>query len=78
MSVIERLADKVARQEETVSKETEKLETYREQLQNAMYQTFIKRQQNSRLTFEEAMNQAFGKEDTQIIAKETRNEEMNV
>lgn len=78
MSVIERLADKVARQEEKVSKEIEKLETYREQLQNAMYQTFIKRQQNSRLTFEEAMNQAFGKEDTQIIAKETRNEEMNV
>lgn len=78
MSVIERLTDKVARQEEKVSKETEKLETYREQLQNAMYQIFIKRQQNSRLTFEEAMNQAFGKEDTPIIAKENRNEEMTV
>lgn len=76
MSVIERLADKVARQEEKVSKETEKLEAYRNQLQDAMYQTFIKRQQNSRLTFEEAINQAFGREDTPIISKENRNEEM--
>ncbi|MGT2800353.1 DUF5965 family protein [Streptococcus marmotae] len=62
MSVIERLADKVARQEEKVSKETEKLETYREQLQTAMYSTFVKRQQSSHLTFDEALNQAFGRE----------------
>ena len=45
MSVIERLAERVARQEEKVAKETEKLETYRSQLQTAMYQAFIKRQQ---------------------------------
>ncbi|MCO4478819.1 hypothetical protein Si139_01441 [Streptococcus infantarius subsp. infantarius] len=32
MSVIERLAERVARQEEKVAKETEKLETYRSQL----------------------------------------------
>ena len=31
MSVIERLAERVARQEEKVAKETEKLETYRSQ-----------------------------------------------
>ncbi len=35
MSVIERLAERVARQEEKVAKETEKLETYRSQLQTA-------------------------------------------
>lgn len=40
MSVIERLAERVARQEEKVAKETEKLETYRSQLQTAMYQAF--------------------------------------
>ncbi|MFV8063257.1 DUF5965 family protein [Streptococcus pluranimalium] len=62
MSVIERLAEKVAKQEEKVSRETEKLETYREQLQAAMYSTFVKRQQASHLTFDEALNQAFGKE----------------
>lgn len=32
MSVIERLAERVARQEDKVAKETEKLETYRNQL----------------------------------------------
>ena len=47
MSVIERLAEKVARQEEKVLRETEKLENYRDQLQTAMYSTFIKRQQSS-------------------------------
>lgn len=63
MSVIERLAEKVARQEEKVSRETEKLENYRNQLQTAMYSTFIKRQQSSHLSFHEALEQAFGKED---------------
>ncbi|WPG04701.1 DUF5965 family protein [Streptococcus agalactiae] len=61
MSVIERLAERVARQEEKVAKETEKLETYRSQLQTAMYQAFIKRQQNSPWTFDEALTQAFTK-----------------
>ena len=62
MSVIERLAEKVARQEEKVSRETKKLENYRDQLQTAMYSTFIKRQQSSQLSFHEALEQAFGKE----------------
>lgn len=65
MSVIERLAEKVARQEEKVSRETAKLENYRDQLQTAMYSTFIKRQQSSHLTFHEALEQAFGKETPQ-------------
>ncbi len=77
MSVIERLADKVARQEEKVSKETERLENYREQLQTAMYQTFIKRQQSSHLTFDEALNQAFGREELIPTVTTTRNEELN-
>ncbi|HFI0215644.1 TPA: DUF5965 family protein [Streptococcus suis] len=64
MSVIERLAEKVARQEEKVARETEKLEIYRDQLQTAMYSTFIKRQQSSHLTFHEALEQAFGKEES--------------
>ncbi|WP_044474404.1 DUF5965 family protein, partial [Streptococcus suis] len=44
--------------------ETEKLENYRDQLQTAMYSTFIKRQQSSQLSFHEALEQAFGKEST--------------
>lgn len=74
MSVIERLADKVARQEEKVSKETEKLEAYRNQLQNAMYQAFIKRQQNSPWTFDEALTQAFGQDEHPTLS-DNRNEE---
>lgn len=77
MSVIDRLTDKVSRQEEKVLKETEKLEVYREQLQSAMYSTFIKRQKLSRLSFDEALNQAFGQ--NTIVSNQTinRNEETN-
>lgn len=67
MSVIERLAERVARQEEKVAKETEKLETYRSQLQTVMYQAFIKRQQNSPWTFDEALTQAFGQDEQKPI-----------
>ena len=74
MSVIERLAERVARQEDKVAKETEKLETYRSQLQTAMYQSFIKRQQNSPWTFDEALTQAFGQEE-QPTLPDNRNEE---
>ena len=72
MNVIERLAERVARQEE---KETEKLETYRSQLQTAMYQAFIKRQQNSPWTFDEALTQAFGQDEQKPIPSDNRNEE---
>ncbi|EPT37553.1 hypothetical protein DAD63_00405 [Streptococcus agalactiae] len=75
MSVIERLAERVARQEEKVAKETEKLETYRSQLQTAMYQAFIKHQQNSPWTFDEALTQAFGQEEQELKLSDTRNEE---
>lgn len=75
MSVIERLAERVARQEEKVAKETEKLETYRSQLQTAMYQIFIKRQQNSPWTFDEALTQAFGQDEQKTISSDNRNEE---
>ena len=68
MSVIERLAERVARQEDKVAKETEKLEIYRNQLQTAMYQDFIKRQQNSRWTFDEALTQAFGQEEQPTLS----------
>ncbi|MEY8462291.1 DUF5965 family protein [Streptococcus merionis] len=74
MSVIERLADRVARQEEKVAKEMERLDTYREQLQSAMFSTFIKRQKTSRLSFDEALEQAFGKEENQLEIN-NRNEE---
>ena len=73
MSLIERLAERVARQEEKVAKETEKLETYRSQLQTAMYSTFIKWQQSSQLSFHEALEQAFGKETT--LHPDYRNED---
>lgn len=75
MSVIERLAERVARQEEKVAKEMEKLETYCSQLQTAMYQAFVKRQQNSPWTFDEALTQAFGQEEQKPIPSDTRNEE---
>lgn len=74
MSVIERLAERVARQEDKVAKETEKLEIYRNQLQTAMYQDFIKRQQNSRWTFDEALTQAFSQEEQPTLS-DNRNEE---
>lgn len=74
MSVIERLADKVARQEEKVARETEKLEIYQEQLQTAMYSTFVKRQKTSHLNFEGALEQAFGKEESYSNTNQ-RNEE---
>ena len=74
MSVIERLAERVARQEDKVAKETEKLEIYRNQLQTAMYQDFIKRQQNSPWTFDEALTQAFGQEEQSTLS-DNRNEE---
>ena len=74
MSVIERLAERVARQDDKVPKETEKLEIYRNQLQTAMYQDFIKRQQNSRWTFDEALTQAFGQEEQPTLS-DNRNEE---
>lgn len=75
MSVIERLAERVARQEEKVAKEAEKLESYRSQLQTAMYQAFIKRQQNSPWTFDEAMTHAFGKDEQETTLSDNRNEE---
>ncbi|HEW2830247.1 TPA: hypothetical protein V0Q61_001792 [Streptococcus pneumoniae] len=75
MSVIERLAERVARQEEKVAKEMEKLENYREQLQTAMYSIFVKRQKSSHLTFDEALNQAFGKQENHSQVIENRNEE---
>ena len=74
MSVIERLAERVARQEDKVAKETEKLEIYRNQLQTAMYQDFTKRHQNSRWTFDEALTQAFGQEEQPTLS-DNRNEE---
>ncbi|EHI69717.1 DUF5965 family protein [Streptococcus ictaluri] len=74
MSVIEHLADRVARQEEKVAKETERLDSYREQLQSAMFSTFIKRQKTSHLSFDEALEQAFGKEEYQVDL-DNRNEE---
>ncbi|MFX3797692.1 DUF5965 family protein, partial [Streptococcus suis] len=37
---------------------------YRDQLQTAMYSTFIKWQQSSQLSFHEALEHAFGKETT--------------
>ncbi|HEL1595160.1 TPA: hypothetical protein TXJ08_001436, partial [Streptococcus suis] len=47
---------------------------YRDQLQTAMYSTFIKRQQSSQLSFHEALEQAFGKETT--LHPDYRNEDI--
>ena len=40
-----------------------------------MYQTFIKRQQNSPWTFDEALTQAFGQDEQKTIPSDNRNEE---
>lgn len=40
-----------------------------------MYQAFIKRQQNSPWTFDEALTQAFGQDEQKPIPSDNRNEE---
>ena len=40
-----------------------------------MYQAFIKRQQNSPWTFDEALTQAFGQDEQELKPSDTRNEE---
>lgn len=73
--MIERLAEKVARQEEKSARDG-KLENYRDQLQTVMYSTFIKRQQSGHLSFHEALEQAFGKE--ALLHPNDRNEDTEV
>lgn len=73
MSIIERLEEKVARQESKVAREKEKLANYKEQLETAMFTTFIRRQQTCQMSFEEALNQAFGREELDL--SEERNED---
>ena len=73
MSIIERLEEKVARQESKVAREKEKLANYKEQLETAMFTTFIRRQQTCQMSFEEALSQAFGREEFDL--SEERNEE---
>lgn len=72
--MIERLEEKVARQEQKVAKESEKLKNYKEQLETAMFATFIRRQNTCQMSFTEALDLAFGKEPEPDLS-ENRNEE---
>ena len=62
MTIIERLEEKVTRQESKVARESEKLAAYKEQLETAMFATFKRRQSISHMSFEEALDHAFGRE----------------
>ena len=76
MTIIERLEEKVTRQESKVARETEKLATYKEQLETAMFATFKRRQSISQMSFEEALDHAFGRE-IQFDDSEFRKDEMS-
>lgn len=64
MTIIERLEEKVTRQES------------KEQLETAMFATFKRRQSISHMSFEEALDHAFGKE-RQLDDSEFRKDEMS-
>lgn len=57
---VARLEEKVAKQVKRVSKEQERLTYYQNQLQEAMFATFISHQTSSQLSFNQALEQAFG------------------
>lgn len=76
MTIIERLEEKVTRQESKVARETEKLAAYKEQLETAMFATFKRRQSISRMSFEEALDHAFGRE-RQLDDSEFRKDKMS-
>lgn len=61
LSQVARLEEKVKKQTEKVAKEEERLKTYQDQLQEAMYSTFIACQTSSQIRFDEALERAFGK-----------------
>uniref|UniRef100_UPI003F693D22 DUF5965 family protein n=1 Tax=Streptococcus pluranimalium TaxID=82348 RepID=UPI003F693D22 len=61
MSQVARLEEKVSKQAEKVAKEEERLKIYQDQLQEAMYSTFITYQTSSHMRFDEALERAFGK-----------------
>ncbi|MFA9413048.1 DUF5965 family protein [Streptococcus sp. E29BA] len=61
MSQVARLEEKVSKQAEKVAKEEERLKIYQDQLQEAMYSTFVTCQASSHMRFDEALERAFGK-----------------
>ncbi|HEM4709182.1 TPA: hypothetical protein U1087_000697 [Streptococcus suis] len=61
MSQVARLEEKVKKQAEKVAREEERLNTYQDQLQEAMYSTFITYQASSQIRFDEALERVFGK-----------------
>lgn len=61
LSQVARLEEKVKKQAEKVAREAERLNTYQDQLQEAMYATFITYQTSSQVRFDEALERAFGK-----------------
>lgn len=61
LSQVARLEEKVKKQTEKVAREAERLNTYQDQLQEAMYATFITYQTSSQIRFDEALERAFGK-----------------
>ncbi|MFC3928808.1 DUF5965 family protein [Streptococcus caprae] len=60
LSQVARLEEKVAKQIERVNQEQERLTLYQDQLQKAMFATFISYQAGSNLRFDKALEQAFG------------------
>lgn len=61
LSQVARLEEKVKKQAEKVAREEERLNTYQDQLQEAMYSTFITYQASSQIRFDEALERVFGK-----------------
>lgn len=60
LSQVARLEEKVKKQAEKVAREEERLNTYQDQLQEAMYSTFITYQTSSQIRFDQALERAFG------------------
>ncbi|VTS17143.1 Uncharacterised protein [Streptococcus pseudoporcinus] len=61
LSQVARLEEKVNKQAEKVAKEEERLKIYQNQLQEAMYSTFITYHASSQIRFDVALERAFGK-----------------
>lgn len=75
LSQVARLEEKVNKQVEKVAREEERLKTYQGQLQEAMYSTFITYQTSSQIRFDEALERTFGKLSKPQAPNDTRRTE---
>lgn len=78
MSQVARLEDKVAKQTERVIKEQNRLDELQQQLQEAMFSSFMARQAHSQLSFDQALDKAFGALSQGDRPRQTKNEEVRI